>query len=164
MEKPNNLNDFNNLETIVNEFIDELINNYKYLLQKDKKSASGNLINSLKNNGITVENNELKGNIEIAEYWKYVENGRRPGKFPPPNKIFDWTKQRALPMVKASVKERESFSFLVGRKISKEGIKPGNQFNTALEMTWQKLGEKINAAFGTDIEKYMKNIVLKIIS
>ena len=158
------MDNFDNLETFVNNFVDELIANYKYLLQRDKKVASSSLINSVKNNGVTIKNNEIQGNISIADYWKYVENGRRSGKFPPPNKIFDWAKQRSLPRVKASVRERQSFSFLVGRKIAKEGIKPGNQLNEALEMTWHNLGDKINTAVGIDLEKYVKNMVLQIIS
>lgn len=152
--------EMNNLRELVDEFVDELLITYKQLLIKDGKSATGNLIKSLKNTGTAVDGDKIQGNIEIADYWKYVENGRKPGKFPPPNKILNWVETKSLPRPESSLSERKSLSYLIGRKISKEGIKPGNQFSTALNLTWDKMGPKINEAVGMDLEKYIKNILL----
>ena len=153
-----------NLTNILNEFIDTFLDNYRYLLERSGKSKTGTLVNSLKNLGVTTNGSTIEGNISIAEHWKYVENGRRPGKFPPQNKIFDWARSKSLPRPNASITERNQFAFLVARKISELGIKSGGQFSEALDLTWQKLGPKISEALGDDIGDLLENVTLRIVS
>ena len=83
---------FDNLQKALDSFINDFINSYKSLLIRDDKKASGNLISSLKPVSIQFKNNKYEADISIASYWKYVEYGRRPGRFPPINKILDWIK------------------------------------------------------------------------
>ena len=49
-------------------------------------------------NPISFEVGELEITLNLPDYWKYVEYGRGPGKFPPINKIGDWiVKKHILP-------------------------------------------------------------------
>jgi hypothetical protein len=73
--------DFNILQTILYKFIQDLCQTYKSLLIRDGKQATGNLVKSIKTLDIDFSSNKMTGSISLASYWKYVENGRKPGKW-----------------------------------------------------------------------------------
>lgn len=131
---------FPNLEKAINNFISDFINTYKGLLIRDNKKATGNLIRSIKPIEIEFSNNKMSGSISLASYWKYVEYGRRPGKFPPPNKILDWIKIKPV----------------IPRPVN--GIKPGNQLEEALNLSWAKNKDNISYAISADLQE-MINII-----
>ena len=56
-----------------------------------KINNSGRLSKSLKS---SVQRQKLV--IEMAEYGLYVDEGRRPGKFPPVDKIKEWIKSKPI--------------------------------------------------------------------
>ena len=61
----------------------------------------------------------------LEEYWKYVEYGRKSGKFPPLNKIEEWI--RIKPIVPSSksrkIPSTKQLAFLISRSIAKNGTK-----------------------------------------
>ena len=147
---------FNNLENALSDFTKEFVSNYKSLLLRDGKKASGNLISSLKPVSIQFTNNKIEADISIASYWKYVEYGRRPGKFPPVNKILDWIKVKPViprPMNGLKPPTEPQLAFLIARKIARDGIKPGNQFEEALNMTWAAYEKTISDAISEDLNE-----------
>lgn len=148
----NTLN-FERTNNLLKQFIDDFMNTYKSLLIKDGKNASGNLIKSLKNYSIRFEYDSIVGEIEIAPYWKYVEYGRKPGKFPPPQAILSWVESKSLPRPVSGLKQqtKEQFAYLVARKIAREGIQPGNQFQEALRLAWTRWEGPISDAISLDI-------------
>ena len=132
---------FDNLQIALDSFINDFIKTYKSLLIRDDKKASGNLISSLKPVTLQFKNNKFEADISIASYWKYVEYGRRPGKFPPINKILNWIKVKPViprPMNGLKPPTEPQLAFLIARKIARDGIKAGNQFKEALDMTWNR--------------------------
>lgn len=145
---------FPNLENAINNFISDFINTYKGLLIRDNKKATGDLIRSIRPISIEFETNKYSGSISLAYYWKYVEYGRRPGKFPPPNKILDWIKIKpVIPRPINGIKPTEKqLTFLISRKIARDGIKAGNQFKEALDLTWAKNKNKISDAISIDLQ------------
>lgn len=151
---------FPNLEKALNDFISDFINTYKGLLIRDNKKATGDLIRSIKPIEIEFSNNKMSGSISLASYWKYVEYGRRPGKFPPPNKILDWVKIKpVIPRPVNGIKPTEKqLAFLISRKIARDGIKPGNQFEEALNLSWAKNKDNISNAISADLQE-MINII-----
>lgn len=144
---------FTNLEKAINDFISDFVNTYKGLLIRDNKKATGDLIRSIKPIEIQFETNKYSGSISLANYWKYVEYGRRPGKFPPPNKILDWIKIKpVIPRPVNGIKPTEKqLAFLISRKIARDGIEAGNQFKEALDLTWAKNKNYISDAISTDL-------------
>lgn len=144
---------FTNLEKAINDFVSDFVNTYKGLLIRDNKKATGDLIRSIKPIEIQFETNKYSGSISLANYWKYVEYGRRPGKFPPPNKILDWIKIKpVIPRPVNGIKPTEKqLAFLISRKISRDGIEAGNQFKEALDLTWAKNKDYISDAISTDL-------------
>lgn len=145
---------FPNLEKAINDFIDDFVNTYKGLLIRDNKKATGDLIRSIKPIEIQFETNKYSGSISLAYYWKYVEYGRRPGKFPPPNKILDWVKIKpVIPRPVNGIKPTEKqLAFLISRKIARDGIEAGNQFKEALDLCWTKNKNKISDAISIDLQ------------
>lgn len=144
---------FTNLEKAINDFVSDFVNTYKGLLIRDNKKATGDLIRSIKPIEIQFETNKYSGSISLANYWKYVEYGRRPGKFPPPNKILDWIKIKpVIPRPVNGIKPTEKqLAFLISRKIARDGIEAGNQFKEALDLTWAKNKDYISDAISTDL-------------
>lgn len=147
---------YTSLITSLNGFINDFMNTYKSLLMRDGKKASGNLINSIRNVDIAFENGEIVGEISLASYWKYVEYGRRPGKFPPLQNILDWVKIKPViprPMNGLKPPSEKQLAFLISRKISKDGIKAGNQLQEALEITWSKWENTLSQSITEDIQR-----------
>ena len=107
------------------------------LIAKDKK-ASGELIDKLKFRITSHKKNGLTLRLGGKQYLKYVDEGRKPGNYPPPEKIKAWIKKKGLD-VRQSI---DSLAFLIGRKISEKGIKPTNVIgdsNKELEKLQKKL-------------------------
>lgn len=152
---------FDNLNNTLYSFVTDFVDTYKSLLIRDGKNPKGNLIRTLKPIGIEFTSNQISGSVEIADYWKYVEYGRRPGKFPPPNAILEWVRTRpVIPRAKNGIKphtERQ-LSFLVSRKIAEKGIPAGNQFTEALDICWERWKDKIGDAVSQDIQNYLNTI------
>lgn len=154
---------FDNLQIALDSFINDFIQTYKGLLIRDDKKASGNLISSLKPVSIQFKNNKYEADISIASYWKYVEYGRRPGKFPPINKILDWIKIKPViprPMNGLKPPTDKQLAFLISRKIARDGIKAGNQFKEALDMTWNIHYNDISNAITEDLNQAIDLVTL----
>lgn len=146
---------FDNLQNEMYGFVQDVVETYKRLLIKDGKDPNGNLVRSLEPVEIDFTNGDYEGNISIAEYWKYVEYGRRPGKFPPPDAILSWVKTRKIiPRANKGLKPptEKQMAFLVGRKISREGIKKGTQMEQAVDICWSRWKERIDNAITADLE------------
>lgn len=65
--------------------------------------------------------------ISLEDYWKWIEHGRKPGKFPPPPKIEKWIRDKSIQPRQPNITTKQ-LTYLIGRKIAKEGIKPKNLF------------------------------------
>lgn len=145
---------FKNLSNALEQFIQDLCSSYKEALLRDGKKATGNLVNSIKALDIEFSNNKMQGTISLASYWKYVEYGRKPGKWPPRDKILNWVKVKPViprPNGNAKPPTQEQLAFLIQRKIGTEGIKPGNQFEATLREVWRRWESKISEAISLDL-------------
>ena len=154
---------FSNLKNALDSFINDFIQTYKGLLIRDNKKASGRLISSLKPVSITYTGNKYSAAISIADYWKYVEYGRRPGKFPPVDKILNWIKIKPVlprPINGAKPPTEPQLAFLISRKIAREGIQPGNQFSEALRLSWAKDEKLISDAITNDLNEAINLITI----
>lgn len=153
---------FNNLEKALTDFLNDFVSTYKSLLIRDNKKASGDLINSIKALNIEFNTTKYTGSISLKNYWKYVEYGRKPGKFPPPKKILNWVKvKKILPKPIKGIKPTEKqLAFLISRKIARDGIKPGNQFSEALNLVCTKYEKIISDAITKDLSETIDIIKL----
>lgn len=64
--------------------------------------------------------------VEMEKYWQYVEYGRRPGKMPPIQSIYEWIQnKRSMQFKIKNAKNRitatKSLAFVIARKIGAKG-------------------------------------------
>lgn len=138
-----------NVEKVLNDFLNELVTTYKQILINNGKVASGNLVNSIQPNRIEQIGDEINATISAAEYAKYVEDGRKPGKFPPPPAIQSWVEIK-FPQ-ENSIKQNQ-IAFLIGRKIARFGIPPGNYLDEAVNQVFPKYNMLLNNAIEKDLQ------------
>ena len=110
------------IQDITNDFVVELKNK----LKANDSYASGDLVNSIR--GIVKQNGKyVVISIQLEDYWQFVENGRKAGKYPPINAIKNWISVKPVlprPLKSGKVPTANQLAFLIARKISKVGIKP----------------------------------------
>jgi hypothetical protein len=70
------------------------------------------------NSGEAAESLEVRGNQLLGnDYIYFLDQGRGPGKFPPPTNIVAWVRSQ----LGLEGREAKQVAFLIGRKISQEG-------------------------------------------
>lgn len=115
---------FNHLQEALKKYGEELISLYRQKLSSYNIDATGKLGNTL--NFIIKENDDLyELSLDIQDYWIYVEEGRRPGKFPPIDNIREWIRIKpVLPTGFAGkLPSTEQLTYLIGRKIAQKGTR-----------------------------------------
>lgn len=146
--------DLNTIKDITNLFAAAL----KDRLADDNSIATGTLANSIKDI-VKFDGKYLTVSIQLEEYYKYVENGRKAGKFPPVEKIKEWIKVKpVLPYTRGKRLPNENqLSYLIGRKIAREGTRA----NPFLEPTIRdfKLVDKIYAAVNSMLTDEINKVV-----
>ena len=143
---------FQNLQRALGEFAVELRNRYQDNLIRDGKIATGNLLNSV-DYKVQYDDRAIWVELHLEDYYRWVENGRAPGKFPPPDKIMEWI--RIKPIIPddrgGRLPTEQQLAFLIGRKIAEEGIEPGNQLHNAMDDIYPQFEERIDEAIAQDI-------------
>lgn len=150
---------FNNLQQALDDFTKDVAETYRRLLLRDGKNATGELISSIKPMTPELVNGIFECSLSLAPHWKYVENGRKPGKFPPIDNILEWVKtkpQLARPnrLDRKEISQKQ-LAFLVARKIATKGIQPGNQLEEAMDIVYARWKDRIDAAITADIESIL---------
>ena len=105
-----------------------MLEQYKGSLARNKINASGNLSNTAqaygKVEGSSLGKYEYQVIFDLADYWYYVENGRRPGKRPPISAIEQWISDKGLqphPRANGSIPSTKQLAFAISTKIAREG-------------------------------------------
>lgn len=132
-------------------FGDDYIKILTALLKKKDKRASGALINSLSSK-IQETARSIVIIIESNDYLKYVDEGRKAGKYPPLNALSKWMALKNIP--------KEAL-FPIARSIYKFGIKPTNviqqttkEFETSPTLT-KKYEENIASFIEEELYKML---------
>lgn len=152
--------EWKNLERVLNEFADTFIQNARDNLQANGTNASYDLYNSFEKI-IEIGEDSFSVKIALEDYWKYVEQGRRPGKFPPPDVIKNWIEIKpveARPGLNGKTPSVEQLSFLIGRKIANEGTSPQPFYEPAKEQTIRDFEQRIDLAIQEDVSDYILRI------
>lgn len=149
--------DWTHLTQVLNKYGDYFIQEARRNLGKNRSYASGFLGDTMEKI-ITIDERGYKVEIKLADYWEYVENGRKPGKFPPVNRIKEWIMikpVRPRPDGNGHLPTVNQLTFLIGRKIKNEGIDPKPFFKPAEEDTYKYFEESIYNAIKEDIETWI---------
>lgn len=150
--------EFKHLQEALAQYAQAITDRYKQNLESSGRRASGELISSV-NSKVTVNGNEYAIELNLEDYWYYVENGRGAGKFPPPDKILQWIKVKPIlptPMSNGKLPTEKQLAFLIGRKIANEGFEGTHDLdNTMKEVDYEQI---IQDALDMDMMEYVDEI------
>ena len=157
--------DFKHTMKALNDFGNFIITNYKSQLEAEQMN-NGELYRTISYSVSTVSSGWVIS-ISLAEYWKYIENGRRAGaKMPPLDVIEKWIKVKQILPRPLTLKSGKSvvptipqLSFLIARKIGRDGIRPRPFFKQSFEDAKREFLSKIADAVQQDIAESIKESI-----
>ena len=132
-----------------------VVTNAKSILIRNRKDATGNLINSVR---YTV-NSQGKITFLFAKEGKYVQSGRRKGaRFPPPAAISKWIREKGI---QGRGKDgrfitNKSLTYLISRGIVKKGIKPLPFMSMAIKQSKEQLKKELKKAVTKSVVARLK--------
>ena len=141
---------------VLEEYSIRLRNLYQDKLIKGDKIATGDLMNNVEYI-IEKDSRSVSVSLQLEDYWKYVEEGRAPGKFPPVDKILDWIRVKPIVPDERSgrLPTENQLAFLIGRKIAEEGIEGTHYLQESQEEVLVEFEDKLSEAVGRDVDRYM---------
>ena len=151
--------DFKHTMKALNDFGNFIITNYKSELEAEQMN-NGELYRTI-SYSVSTDNSGWVISVSLAEYWKYIENGRRAGaKMPPVSAIENWVKVKqiiphsmTLNSGKTVVPTIPQLSFLIARSIGRRGIPPKPLFKNSFEAAKQQFIQVIKDAITQDIKE-----------
>ena len=158
--------DFSTLEGVLEEYGTEVCERYRAELAEQGKNASGVLSGSVRYI-VKKETTVYAVDLSLAEYWKYVEYGRRPGKFPPPDKILEWIRVKPVlprPMENGKLPTDQQLAYLIGRKIARDGIKPTPALADASTDVFDRFLARIGEAITDDLARAVDGVLAGLAS
>lgn len=127
---------------------------------RDMKKQTGSLYNSIKVS-FNPQTNQIK--VMMLDYWKYVNDGRKPGSYVPIKPLMAWIRAKGLNKNKQTGKF-EKFSikgtaFAISKSIQKFGIARTNFYDDAFGEFVEKFEDDAVKALGIDIANFLNNII-----
>ena len=112
------------------------------------------LSNNIKFN-LQVNDTVFEIEFQAPSYWQYANYGRSPGKLPTFDKIGDWIIRRkitAYPTNSGKIPTRKQLTYLISRKIAREGFEGSGFLEKSLEEQQDYWEDRIKEAISKDIE------------
>lgn len=161
------MSNFKNTEIAFKKFGDNVIHRAKFYLKRRKiNTKKGTLSDSLGFKVKVYPSGALEMDFSAVDYMPFVEEGREPGKMPPPKAIAKWIKIKPIRLRDATGKFKSkteaninSAAFGIAMHIKSYGIKPTWFFRDAFKMHHKRLAPEIIGAYGKDSAKMLKSIL-----
>lgn len=150
------MTDFTNLKKQLEILGVESIGFITKILAENDKQVTGNLIRSL-DFKVIQQVDGLFLQILAAPYFKFVDEGRKPGKMPPVKPIQKWTEKKGIKFKKMS---QGQTAFVIARSIGKKGIKPLNITNKLIDNIIRNKETLIKNGAVKDIEEYINKVFI----
>ena len=150
--------DFKHTMKALNDFGKVIIDNYKSQLEAEQMN-NGELYRTI-SYSVSTGTGGWVISVSLADYWKYVEYGRRPGKMPPVSAIENWINVKQIVPHSMTLKSGKTviptipqLSFLIARSIGRRGIAPKPLFQKSFEAAKQQFIQVIKDAITQDIKE-----------
>ena len=148
--------------------VTKVCNQIADIYRKKMDAADYNKQGELYNFKWTTEwkDNLFEVHFDLPSYFQFAENGRRPGKFPPPDAILKWVQFKRIvprPGRDGKVPSTNQLVYLISRKIATKGTEGKHLFEKTLDdpnldNLANKLVELITKEFEKEIEKYIETL------
>lgn len=149
------LRDWTNTQRVLEEFGQRVVEAYKRQLHSRGKHASGKLANEVTYK-VQKGGTMISVSLNLADYWVYVEKGRKAGgKFPPLDAIQKWIEVKPIiprPDSNGRVPTIPQLTYLIGRKIAEQGIPPTNALSLSVKAVYQDMLVRLQEAIEQDIQ------------
>lgn len=143
---------------ILQELAQDVEQNYKEHLEQHGRIASGDLMRSISTE-IEVRGTTYIVWLNLADYWKYVEEDTRPH-WPPKAAIDRWIFIKpVLPRPDVKPPTPQQLSFLIRRKIALEGTKGSHDLRDTENAVLPMYEERILEALERDVLDYVERVL-----
>lgn len=151
--------DFKHTMKALNDFGKFIITNYKSQLEAEQMN-NGELYRTI-SYSVSTGTGGWVISVSLADYWKYIENGRRAGaKMPPVSAIENWINVKQIVPHSMTLKSGKTviptipqLSFLIARSIGRRGITPKPLFKNSFEAAKKQFIQVIKDAITQDIKE-----------
>ena len=157
--------DFKHTMKALNDFGQKIVDNYRAELEACGYQ-DGQLYRTL-SYSVSTGTGGWVISVSLEEYWKYIEAGRRAGaKMPPLDVIEKWINVKQIIPHEMTLKGGKTIiptipqlSFLIARKIGRDGIRPRPFFKQSFEDAKREFLSKIADAVQQDIVESIKESI-----
>ena len=149
-----------NLLRVLEDLAKDVRENYKEHLELHDRVASGDLLRSVSTE-VEVRGTTYIVWINLADYWKYVEEDTKPH-WPPKAAIDRWIFIKPVlprPDGNGKIPTAESLSFLIRRKISEEGTKGTHDLRDTERAVLPMYEERLLDALQRDALEYIEKVL-----
>jgi len=153
---------FNDVENVLVTYATRIAQAAEKNLRSNKynkdSNASGELSESIRVTPVEFMGGVYSIEIRMLDYWKWVDEGRRPGKRPPISKIIQWIKDKQLRLDDRGTTARgyKREGTLISQ--SKKKVLMGKKKVSILDATAYKIASKI-AKYGTKGTDFLSDAV-----
>ena len=146
--------DLPHVQAVMEEMAIAIRNEYQDNLIRNDRIASGDLLNNIEYE-ITRGDFTYTIYVKMKDYWYYVENGRKAGKWPPIDNILNWIRVKPVlprPNAKGKLPTPQQLAFLIARKIGEEGPEGTQDLRKATDTIWDTFEDRLYEAIDEDVD------------
>lgn len=146
--------DLPHVQAVMEEMAIAIRNEYQDNLIRNDRIASGDLLNNIEYE-VTRGDFTYTIYVKMRDYWYYVENGRKAGKWPPIQNILDWIKIKPVlprPNAEGKLPTPQQLAFLIARKIGEEGTEGTQDLRKATDTIWDTFEDRLYEAIDEDVD------------
>ena len=146
--------DLPHVQAVMEEMAIAIRNEYQDNLIRNDRIASGDLLNNIEYE-ITRGDFTVTIYVKMRDYWYYVENGRKAGKWPPIDNILNWIKIKPVlprPNAEGKLPTPQQLAFLIARKIGEEGTEGTQDLRKATDTIWDTFEDRLYEAIDEDVD------------
>lgn len=146
--------DLPHVQAVMEEMAIAIRNEYQDNLIRNDRIASGDLLNNIEYE-VTRGDFTYTIYVKIKDYWYYVENGRKAGKWPPIDNILNWIKIKPVlprPNAEGKLPTPQQLAFLIARKIGEEGTEGTQDLRKATDTIWDTFEDRLYEAIDEDVD------------
>lgn len=146
--------DLPHVQAVMEEMAIAIRNEYQDNLIRNDRIASGDLLNNIEYE-VTRGDFTYTIYVKMKDYWYFVENGRKAGKWPPIDNILNWIKIKPVlprPNAEGKLPTPQQLAFLIARKIGEEGTEGTQDLRKATDTIWDTFEDRLYEAIDEDVD------------